>query len=58
MNTGTGDELESIMRKISGCHRSDNGARSHEVIISVLQTCKLRGQNFSEYLRDQLPLTN
>lgn len=37
-----------VMRKISGGHRSDNGARTFEVNMSVIQTWKLQKKNFFE----------
>ncbi len=47
-----------IIRKISGGNRSDNGKRNHEVIMSVIQTCQLRRQNFTEYLNTRLTSIN
>ncbi len=35
-----------VKRKISGGHRSWAGARKHEVLMSVLATCRLRGEDF------------
>lgn len=35
-----------VKRKISGGHRSWAGARKHEVLMSVLETCRLRGLDF------------
>jgi len=35
-----------VKRKISGGHRSWAGARRHEILMSVLATCRLRGLDF------------
>lgn len=48
-----------VRRKISGGNRSAQGAKDYEIIASVMDTCKLRKENFSEIvmkaLSDQLP---
>lgn len=41
-----------VMRKISGGNRSDAGAKAHEVIMSVMQTCESRGVDFFAYAQD------
>lgn len=38
-----------VMRKISGCHRSDKGVFAAERLLSVYRTSQLRGENFKEY---------
>ena len=47
-----------VIRKISGGNRSENGARAHEVMMSMVETYKRRDQNFLEegmlYIQDQL----
>lgn len=47
-----------VIRKISGGNRSDKGARSHEVMMSIIETYKRRDQNFFEegmsYIQNQL----
>lgn len=47
-----------VMRKISGGNRSENGARAHEVMMSMVETYKRRDQNFLEegmsYIQDRL----
>lgn len=49
-----------VMRKISGGNRSQNGARTHEVMMSIVETYKRRDQNFFEegmsYLQSQLQM--
>ena len=40
-----------IMRKITHGSRSNNGIRNHEVLMSLLQTAKLKGNNSFEYLK-------
>lgn len=45
-----------IIRKITNGHRTIHGADSHKILMSVKETCRLRGLNFHdyslEYLRD------
>lgn len=43
-----------VMRKISGCHRSDRGAAMHQTLLSIYRTSQLQGQNFVEYATDYL----
>lgn len=43
-----------IVRKISGGNRSERGMRDYEVLSSVMQTCRLRNENFSEVVRNEL----
>ena len=49
---GTNNAAERVLRpyvvrrKISGGHRSWAGARKHEILMSVLATCRLRGEDF------------
>jgi len=35
-----------IIRKITNGHRSENGAHSHKILMSVKETCRSRGLNF------------
>jgi len=39
-----------VKRKISGGHRSWAGARKHEILMSVLETCRRRGDDFQELI--------
>lgn len=41
-----------VMRKISGCHRSQRGAEACQTLLSVSQTCRLKGENFAEYAKE------
>jgi transposase len=43
-----------VKRKISGGHRSWKGARKHEILVSVLATCRLRGEDFRETIEEVL----
>ncbi len=47
-----------VIEKISGGNRSENGARAHEVMMSIVETYKLQSLNFFEesrsYLQNQL----
>ena len=43
-----------LYRKISGGRRSWNGARILERLMSVYRTCRIRGLNFVEVVRDAL----
>ncbi|MDE1862804.1 MAG: IS66 family transposase [Thaumarchaeota archaeon] len=38
-----------VIRKITYGNRSEEGAYAHKVLMSVHQTCNLRGQNFHDY---------
>ncbi|KXB08434.1 hypothetical protein AKJ55_00995 [candidate division MSBL1 archaeon SCGC-AAA382M17] len=44
---------EVVFRKIIGCHRSWNGARKHDILRSTLATCKMRDENFIDFLETQ-----
>ena len=44
-----------VVRKITYGNRSTNGANAHKVLMSVRETCKLRGLNFYDYSLAQLP---
>jgi len=50
-----------IIRKISGGNRSYKGTRAHEVHMTMMETCKLRGIDYFdysvEYLQEQLTKT-
>ncbi|MBI5332080.1 MAG: hypothetical protein HZB65_00745, partial [Candidatus Aenigmarchaeota archaeon] len=46
-----------IIRKISGGNRSTNGRHDYEVISSVMQTCQLRNESFSEIVMNELKAT-
>lgn len=35
-----------IARKLSGCNRTERGARTHSILASVIQTCRQQGKNF------------
>lgn len=35
-----------VMRKITGGNRSEEGARAHEVIMSLMQSWRMQGKNF------------
>lgn len=39
-----------VKRKISGGHRSWKGARKHAILMSVLETCRRRGDDFQELI--------
>ncbi|KXA95086.1 hypothetical protein AKJ65_02685 [candidate division MSBL1 archaeon SCGC-AAA259E19] len=41
---------EVVFRKIIGGHRSWSGAKKHDILRSILATCKLRGENFIDFL--------
>jgi transposase len=47
-----------VIRKISGGNRSEKGARTHEVMMSVMETYGLQGKDFfqdgMEYIQRQL----
>jgi hypothetical protein len=38
-----------VIRKITNGHRSEDGATSHKILMSVRETCRLRGLNFYDY---------
>jgi hypothetical protein len=44
---------EVVFRKIIGGHRSWNGARKHDILRSTLATCRLKGENFMDFLEEQ-----
>jgi len=44
---------EVVFRKIIGCHRFWNGAKKHDILRSTLATCKLRGENFMDFLENK-----
>ena len=46
-----------VIRKISGGNRSPNGRHDYEVISSIMQTCQLRNEDFSEIVMDELKST-
>jgi len=50
-----------VIRKISGGNRSYKGTRTHEVHMTIMETCKLRGTDYFDYsvgyLQDQLTKT-
>ncbi len=43
-----------IIRKITNGHRSESGAYSHKVLMSVKETCRVRGLNFHDYSLEYL----
>lgn len=47
-----------VMRKITGGNRSRNGANIHEIMMSVIESCKYRSEDFLEegvkFMRNQL----
>ncbi len=43
-----------IIRKITNCHRTIHGADSHKILMSVKETCRLRGLNFHDYSLEYL----
>jgi len=49
-----------VIRKISGGNRSKNGAKAHEVMMTIVETYKRRDQNFFEegmtYIQSQLQM--
>jgi len=55
-NNGAEQELRDsvVIRKISYGHRSDEGARSFEKLMSVYKTCRKRGVNFVDYIQSLL----
>jgi transposase len=47
-----------VIRKITYGNRSDEGARAHAVLMSVRETCNLRGTNFFDYAMGYLDPTS
>jgi transposase len=43
-----------VIRKITYGNRSILGANAHKVLMSIRETCKLRGLNFYDYALDYL----
>ncbi len=43
-----------IIRKITNGHRSESGAYSHKVLMSIKETCRVRGLNFHDYSLEYL----
>ena len=43
-----------IIRKITNGHRSESGAYSHKVLMSIKETCKVRNLNFHDYSLEYL----
>ena len=43
-----------IIRKITNRHRSNNGAYSHKVLMSIKETCRMSGLNFHNYSLEYL----
>jgi len=43
-----------IIRKITNGHRSESGAYSHKVLMSIKETCRMRGLNFHDYSLEYL----
>jgi hypothetical protein len=43
-----------IIRKITNGHRTIHGADSHKILMSVKETCRLRGLNFHDYSLEYL----
>jgi hypothetical protein len=43
-----------VIRKITNGHRSENGAHAHKILISIKNTCGLRGLNFYDYALEYL----
>lgn len=43
-----------VMRKTSACNRAETGAHGHEVLASVLRTCRKHSQSFIELTRQRL----
>lgn len=43
-----------VVRKNSYGSRSDTGDRNHAVLMTVSETCKMRGVNFMDFGRDYL----
>ncbi len=43
-----------IIRKITNGHRSKAGADSHKILMSIKETCRMRGLNFHDYVLEYL----
>ncbi len=43
-----------IIRKITNGHRSESGAYSHKVLMSIKETCRVQGLNFHDYSLEYL----
>ena len=43
-----------IIRKITNGHRTEAGAASHKILMSIKETCRLRGLNFYDYALEYL----
>lgn len=43
-----------IIRKITNGHRTGSGAASHKILMSIRETCRLRGLNFYDYALEYL----
>jgi hypothetical protein len=46
-----------VQRKISGCHRTSEGARNRDVLMSVIETMRLRGEDFLQAGREYVSNT-
>jgi hypothetical protein len=43
-----------VLRKTSACNRAETGAHGHEVLASLVRTCRKHGQSFIELTRQRL----
>lgn len=43
-----------IIRKITNGHRTESGAASHKILMSIRETCRMRGLNFYDYTLEYL----
>jgi len=43
-----------IIRKITNGHRTESGAASHKILMSIRETCRLRGLSFYDYALEYL----
>ncbi len=43
-----------VIRKIANGHRTECGAHSHKVLMSIKETCEMRGLNFYDYALEYL----
>lgn len=43
-----------IIRKITNGHRTESGAASHKILMSIKETCRMRGLNFYDYALEYL----
>ncbi len=48
-NTAEAIRPNVIIRKITNAHRSKVGADSHKILMSIKETCRMRGLNFHDY---------